>query len=691
MNEKSIHASRAYPEIYPYLFNQTSDMVILLSVEDHMTFRYILVNDKALSLLRWSENIYGKTLNEVLPKDKVDIVLERYKKVLDSKTSLSYKEQIRLKDGHAVGEAMLTPLFDDANNCTHILTVVRDITEQTIKEEELEITQNFFEAFLEHSGDPISLWSVKGEALKINPAFEKVFGWQKEEFIGKMTIQTNEIVPEHKKEEAAYFFRQMLQGETISYYQTQRKHKDGTLIDVSITCLPIKDKEGRRVTAAAVGFRDISKNRKLQDQLKEAKEQLELVWDNTADGIYMFTLEGRLLHINPAFTSLFGWTKKDTKGAKPAIMFTPPHLKEEIQEIRSQLRKGESIVGLETQRRKIDGSFLDVLATYNPIKNESGEVWAAVGVYKDITKQKQIQAKLMESEERYRLIAQHSHDMIKVLNTEGLITYASPSHEKVLGFEPAELVGKTFFDTIHKDDVLRVKEKFSRSVAANSICKSQFRQYSKDGTWIWMEVVATPIVNKEGRAQQYTLTARDITQRKQYEEELTNYASRDSLTGLYNRRIFTELIDNAVKDAKRYRRSFAVMYLDIDKFKSINDSLGHEMGDELLKQFAERLKVATWKRDTLARMGGDEFTILLSDIDGLNGVVEAAERIHQALQVPYDIQGQTFLATASIGIALYPDHGEKTKILVRHADEALYKAKESRNSYSIYGFGAKII
>ncbi|WP_050184192.1 PAS domain S-box protein [Domibacillus robiginosus] len=684
MNEKTISLHTPHPEIYSHLLNQTSDVAMVLFVENDTSFRFTFINDRAVELFGWQcEEICGMLLNEVWPGDTLDIILNRCVKALTNQNSLLFQETICLAQNIVAGRMSFSPLFNKENKCNHILIVIQDIKKQITQSNHLELEYSFFEAFFSQSVDPISLWNVKGDLLKVNPAFEKVFGWGKEEFKRYITLQASGFVPADKKEEAIDFFQQMLQGKTVSHYQTQRQHKDGRLLDVAITYLPIKNKEGK-VTAGAISFYDISETKKLERELREIKEQLELVWENTADAIDVFTLEGRLLHINPAFTSLFGWTKEDTKGEKPAIIFTPPHLKKELQQMRGQLRRGQSIVGLETLRQKKDGRMLEVLATYNPLKNESGEVWAVIGVYKDISKLKQVQAELRDSEERYRLIAEHSYDMIKVIDSNGIITYASPSHQKILGFKPDELIGKRLFDTIHKKDVEQIKQQFAVSSIEKRVCQIQFRQYLKNGSWIWVEVTVTPLCSKEGYVQHYTVAARDITQKKQDEEELRNYASFDSLTGLYNRRIFTELIDKAIIDSRSSGRTFAVMYMDIDKFKTINDSHGHEIGDELLKQFAKRLKAATRKSDVLARMGGDEFTIILSDICSFKEVIEAAERIQQKLRFPYWIQGHTFSATSSSGIAFYPDHGEDMQTLLRHADRALYKAKENRNMYCLY-------
>lgn len=684
MIEKTVPVDALHPEIASSLLNHIPDAVMLLSVEGEMFYRFAFINNAAIDWFNWPANVCGMLLHQVWPEDSQGIILKHCREAAASRSSITFNELVCLPQNKTARQMVLTPLFNERNLCTHLIFTIQGISKSSIQKTQIEMDHSFFEAFFTHSVDPISLWTVKGDLLELNPAFKKVFGWEEGAFKTETALHTCGFIPEDKGEEAEILFQQMLQGHTISHYETQRRHKDGRLLDVAITYLPIKNQKGN-VTAGAISFCDISETKKLERELRNVKEQLELVWNNTADAIDLFTLQGRLLQINPAFTSLFGWTKEDTEGERPAIIFTPPHLKEELQQMRSQLRRGQTIVSLETERQKKDGSTLDVLATYNPLKNKAGEVWAVIGVYKDITKLKQVQAELRESEERYRIIAEHSHDIIKVLHSNGQITYASPSHEKVIGFKPDELVGKTFFNTIHKEDVEQIRKQFESSIAENSMCQAQFRQYTKDGSWIWVEAIFTPVSSKEGLVQQYTVAARDITQRKRDEEELQNYASLDSLTGVYNRRMFTEFIDKEIAAAKHSCRSFAVMYMDIDKFKEVNDSYGHEIGDELLKQFVQRLMKATRKSDMIARMGGDEFTILLSGINSLKEVTEVAERIQQELRMPYHLQGHMIRATSSNGIAFYPHHGESTQVLLRHADRALYKAKENRNTYHIYG------
>jgi diguanylate cyclase (GGDEF)-like protein len=177
---------------------------------------------------------------------------------------------------------------------------------------------------------------------------------------------------------------------------------------------------------------------------------------------------------------------------------------------------------------------------------------------------------------------------------------------------------------------------------------------------------------------------RDVTLKKNYEEQLEYLAFHDPLTGLTNRRYFTEQINQAIETAQKENRMLAVMYIDIDKFKSINDSLGHEVGDQLLKQFASRLKENVREEDILCRVGGDEFLVLLNGMKEKKVVVDIVSRLHKAFQQPYLIDNHKIVVTSSMGIAVFPQDGINSKILISRSDIALYQAKEQRNDFQFY-------
>ncbi|EPZ53107.1 GGDEF domain-containing protein, partial [Alicyclobacillus acidoterrestris] len=234
-------------------------------------------------------------------------------------------------------------------------------------------------------------------------------------------------------------------------------------------------------------------------------------------------------------------------------------------------------------------------------------------------------------------------------------------------------------------DVERVKQSFKHMVSTREtmILELQLKRFTNG--WLWVEASGKPVFDERGNLLHFVIVSRDITERKMYEKRLEHLAFHDSLTGLPNRRMFRDRFRQALEEADRHGRKMAVMYMDIDKFKSINDTLGHEVGDELLRQFAHRVQACLRPYDTLARQGGDEFTILLPEITAQEDAVSIAKRILAAIQEPWEISGQVFHTTSSVGVAFYPMDGSTRHELLRHADEALYDAKkDGRNTIKAY-------
>jgi len=213
----------------------------------------------------------------------------------------------------------------------------------------------------------------------------------------------------------------------------------------------------------------------------------------------------------------------------------------------------------------------------------------------------------------------------------------------------------------------------------------EYRQRHTAKKWVWMEAKVSFFIDEENAKPHLLIVSRDIEERKVLQEELKSLAYRDELTGLPNRRLFEGKIQQTIREAKRHHQKFAVLLMDIDKFKWVNDTLGHSVGDELLKLFGKRVSKCLRSGDIFARIGGDEFTILLQDISDEDEAKKCAKRILASLQQQWKIGENTFNTTSSIGIACYPIHGENLEGIMKNADEALYKAKESgRNTYHIF-------
>lgn len=326
-----------------------------------------------------------------------------------------------------------------------------------------------------------------------------------------------------------------------------------------------------------------------------------------------------------------------------------------------------------------------------------GKVVEVIGCSVDITDRKEVaslldnsdrrdsEEALRQSEARYRLIAENMTDLLCIIDWDGYFKYASPSHVTVLGFPAVAYEGKYAGDFMHIDDRRKVREQLDEMVVTQKGTVLKFRFKNIRGDWIWLEAKANPIFDENGVFNHFLVVSRDITERLELEEKLTYMAYHDTLTGLPNRRLFKEKLDQALEETKQTKKKVAVMYLDLDNFKYINDTFGHDVGDELLNQFAQRVKECLRDEDVLSRQGGDEFTILLPAIEEEQDAIRIAENIRASFQRAWNIGRNLFKTTSSIGIAFYPAHGKKGYELMRSADTALYQAKkDGKNIYRSY-------
>lgn len=292
-----------------------------------------------------------------------------------------------------------------------------------------------------------------------------------------------------------------------------------------------------------------------------------------------------------------------------------------------------------------------------------------------------------ESEERFRNTLEHAPIGILVASLDGRFIEVNQSICDFLGYSREELLKLTIMDITHPDD----KEKTRESV--RKLLNGEIGSYKleklyvrKDGSPVWGQVTASLLRDSSGAPLNFIGQVEDISERKRHQEEIRRLAYYDALTELPNRRLQMNRLEHALVQAKRYGRSLAVMFLDLDRFKEVNDTLGHDVGDELLKVMAARLATCVRGGDTVSRQGGDEFVIVLPEIAHQQDAVLVAEKILKLLSDPVTIQGHELKITTSIGIAVYPDDcADDATSLMKKADIAMYRAKESgRNTFRFY-------
>jgi diguanylate cyclase (GGDEF)-like protein/PAS domain S-box-containing protein len=283
-----------------------------------------------------------------------------------------------------------------------------------------------------------------------------------------------------------------------------------------------------------------------------------------------------------------------------------------------------------------------------------------------------------QTEARFSSLVQNSTDVVSVISPDMTVLYVSPSVERVLGHATAQLEGKSFIDLVHPDDVSRVLAFCSSSNSADDgPALSEFTIRHRNGGWLEVETLRTDLL-EDKNVEGIVLNTRDISERKAFQKQLEHHAFYDTVTGLANRALFRDRVDHALAQARRSLKTVAVIFLDLDDFKIVNDSFGHEAGDALLREVGSRLKACLRTSDTAARLGGDEFAILLEETDGGVDPAEVAERIQRGLSNPFRIDGKQHMIRASLGIA-YGNSGtggeSGTDDVLRNADVAMYMAK----------------
>jgi diguanylate cyclase (GGDEF)-like protein/PAS domain S-box-containing protein len=298
-----------------------------------------------------------------------------------------------------------------------------------------------------------------------------------------------------------------------------------------------------------------------------------------------------------------------------------------------------------------------------------------------------------EKNELFELITENAADMIAVVDREGNRLYNSPSYQKVLGYSDADLREQSSFEQIHPADRARVRSVADKTWATGRGETLEYRMRHKDGSWRVLESTGSAIYGNDEEAEKLVIVNRDVTERKRAQEMLAHNAFHDVLTNLPNRALFLDRLQHAIMRARRHSDyRFAVLFIDLDEFKVLNDSLGHSAGDELLVQVSQRLAAGLRETDTvsrsekedhsvadnvsLARLGGDEFTVLLEDVSDVGNAVRVARRILNKWLMPFAINGQEVVISASIGVAMWSAMYTEAEHLVRDAELAMYRAKQ---------------
>ncbi|MFC7061394.1 bifunctional diguanylate cyclase/phosphodiesterase [Halobacillus seohaensis] len=405
--------------------------------------------------------------------------------------------------------------------------------------------------------------------------------------------------------------------------------------------------------------------------------------ENTEEAFALFNVDFQFLRINESFYRIFGYQKSELYDM--SWFDIQPHVREDFFPLLEQLKQGARLKRFECQLKRKNSEWITASIGLTAIADENGYYTSVVMILEDITKQVDTKRQLEESEERYRLIADYSQDLIKIIDINGMIQYASPSHKHVLGYHPKDLVGENYTDYVCKEDHAIVEQNSTSKLTNTKGLRYELRLVKKDSSVLWVETRMTPVKNQDGSYSKIVLSTREITKRKRAEDEWKRLAYTDDLTGLTNRRMFEEYLTKTEQNVQNGSpERLALLYLDGDQFKQVNDEFGHKAGDELLVLIGQRIRNAVRQGDVVSRIGGDEFAVLLPKIETDQEAEEVAKRIIERINQPFQVQDYTFTFSCSLGISIYPDDADTVEKIQIFADRALYEAKNRGKSRHVF-------
>lgn len=421
-------------------------------------------------------------------------------------------------------------------------------------------------------------------------------------------------------------------------------------------------------------------------KLDERERRYYNLFLSAPDVVYALSGDDTITDLNPVFESLTGWPVEDWIG-KPFHQLIHPDDLPMMMHRQRQLLEGRALPPIELRVKTRCGTYIHCEFT-GTIERSNGAVVGILGIARDITARKRVEEALRESQDRYALAAMGANDGLWDWNIQTENVYYSSRWKTMLGIsEDITNSIEEWFQRIHPEDLPLVKSDIAvhlRSMTPHF--ESEHRMMHKDGSYRWVLSRGIAVLDKEGNPLRMAGSQTDITQRKNTEKQLLHDALHDALTKLPNRPLIMDRLQGAMNRARRRENyTFAVLFVDLDRFKLINDSLGHLVGDEVLRQVAFKLQSCLRPEDTVARLGGDEFAILLDEIHDITDAVRVSKRIQETLALPFTIEGQEIYTALSIGIAINKKEYTKPEDILRDADTAMYRAKAmGKNQHQLF-------
>ena len=639
------------------------------SIHIHQDGKLVFVNSACVRLFgaQSAEQLLGRPLLDFIHPDQREVVQDRMRLLYEEKSVPAMAQRLVRLDGMVVDVEVKAAPFTFGGRPA-VQTVVRDISERVRSEESL----RQFRAAMDLSPNLILLVDrASMRFVDVNDTACRLLGYTRAELL---ELGPQDIASFSREQLADAYDHVIGDKAGSSTLEMHHRRKDGTLMPVELVRRAVPTRDGHIIVVIA---RDMTERNRVEAELLSSNERFRQIAENIREVFWITDpTKNQMLYVSPAYEEI--WQRScESLYASPWTWLEAIH-EADRERVRTALRD-KQLQGLYDEQYRIvrpDGDIRWIHDKAFPIRDQEGRVYRVVGVADDISDRKRAEDQFRKAAEQSRNILSSITDAFFAVDEDWRFTYLNATAEQLLRRRADELLGHNIWEEFPeaKDSAFAINY---RKAVAEQVPVEFEEFYAPLETWF--EVHAYPYENG------LSVYFRDITQRKRTEERLSYLAQYDMLTGLPNRTLFRDRLGRAVARTRRDGHLVAVMFLDLDRFKDINDNLGHSVGDEILVQVAERFKEHLRDVDTISRLAGDEFTFLIEGASRVEQVTAVADKILKVFAQPLNAAGHEIYLTGSVGIALSAAGAHSVDDLLKNADIAMYHAKqEGRNNYQVY-------
>jgi len=658
---------------------------LLLQVNDEGEIGW--ANDKARALLddALAKPNSGKRLTDVLQATGVPGFAEAREQAKAAETGESSLMMLSSKKGASAssivepaqtrqlrGRLRVLPKSKDK-----LVLAVDDISAEVVLEESLRRQEALHHQLMQSS--PIALLILDGltsKVIELNSTVHEQLGYSTNQLAGRHLLECGLFSNAFEAKRIADCLKE---GTEIIEGEASLRAADKTNIRAEYS---LRQGEAYGRPLVFLYTRDITTKHMAEVALRESEAKFSQIFSESPDSIAIIDFESLVvMDVNNHYLEAFGYTVEEIQGQPIADVLA------DVEDLKS----AGTLVNNTGRANNLEIDLLDKSGKAHPslVSISSVEIsgkTALLCIAKDVRKQRETEIKLRRSEQRFRGTFENAPLGMMLADTTGQIFQGNRFAADLLAYEEKHFPGMHLSRLVPAKDRPRLLEILEQLLAGDiSQSHSERKLIAQNGVEIWVNLHTVLQKAEDGAPLYFIIQMADITEMKRSQERMERLAFYDTLTDLANRRLFNDRLQQAIVRTQRSRKSAALFYLDLDQFKRVNDTLGHDAGDALLKHVSLRLQKCVRKEDTVARPGGDEFTIILVDINSISDASRVAEKILAELRKPIAIAGQQLVVTTSIGITMMPQDSDDAQTLMRNADMAMYKAKErGRNNYQFF-------